>query len=877
MRKNYFVYTLLFAGLLGCSVPETLTYEPAGNKPGFYEQEFMKTRNPNTGAVESQNLWNYLFSKTTSLGEKGMFKSRLEFVNTWRPVDDFFASLSVMRIVADPHNEGVMYFCTGEGFLNENPQKAASIARGAGVWKSTNYGLTWDLLPSTMNDSFIYSQDMVVHPQSGDIYVATLYGGLMRSKDDGQTWESVLGQTTGNAGTDRIADIEITADGHLLVALGVWVTDGIYFSETGDATDWEIRMNGITGNYMRIEMATAPSDSGRAYAITCNPSDGYRIGGIFRTDDKGLNWTEVSMPGNDPDVLAKRQAWYDLIVKVDPGNKDVVLAGGLDIFRSRDGGINWQPLTDGHGSPPHINAPGIKRGADTLPYVHVDQHEIVFLTSDTVFFGNDGGIYCSFNMTADSPVFQDLNLNYNVTQYYACAIHPFAGSHSIIGGTQDNGSSGSTSEGISAWDMLSWADGSYCAIHPVDGDAYFTSTQYRRIYRRVGDDLDTLTNSQITDNNTLFINPIEIDPVHGNILYQASSSGLWRLKNAKTATKNEWQRSCRPFGSISAIGICSDVQNTVFIGRTGGGRIYRIENADVSPSTYLPLNADPSGNLPSSGYCSGIFVDPDDGNHVIVTYSNYGIESVWESINALGATPSWSNVEGNLPDLPVRWATLHPTNRQVCYAATDAGVFITTKLDGANTVWQPMNEGMANIRVDMIRYRASDQLFVAATHGRGMFTGKPDPSTYHIKWEERGPRNIGGRTRTILVDPWNSSGKELWAGSVSGGLWHIDNYDSISVTKPVLDYKPYSVKVYPNPTAGGEINVHITGLPGTAVKLELISLSGQLILEDNVTIGTEGEYGYQIGLPRTRRMADGMYFLRVVNKEQREVIRVLAI
>ena len=40
-----------------------------------------------------------------------------------------------------------------------------------------------------------------------------------------------------------------------------------------------------------------------------------------------------------------------------------------------------------------------------------------------------------------------------------------------------------------------------------------------------------------------------------------------------------------------------------------------------------------------------------------------------------------------------------------------------------------------------------------------------------MKWQERGPDNMGGRTRTILVDGNDPTGNTLWVGSVSGGLW----------------------------------------------------------------------------------------------------------
>ena len=47
-------------------------------------------------------------------------------------------------------------------------------------------------------------------------------------------------------------------------------------------------------------------------------------------------------------------------------------------------------------------------------------------------------------------------------------------------------------------------------------------------------------------------------------------------------------------------------------------------------------------------------------------------------------------------------------------------------------------------------------------------------------WEERGPNNIGGRTRVMLFDPNDSSNNTVYAGGVSGGLWKNTNITSAS-------------------------------------------------------------------------------------------------
>lgn len=52
-------------------------------------------------------------------------------------------------------------------------------------------------------------------------------------------------------------------------------------------------------------------------------------------------------------------------------------------------------------------------------------------------------------------------------------------------------------------------------------------------------------------------------------------------------------------------------------------------------------------------------------------------------------------------------------------------------------------------------------------------------------WTERGPYSVGGRTRAILFDPNDASGKKVFAGGVSGGLW-VNN----DITNPSSEWTP---------------------------------------------------------------------------------------
>ncbi|MBO6515849.1 MAG: hypothetical protein JJ975_04785 [Bacteroidia bacterium] len=837
-----------------CSSQPQKTSEPEGQAPGVIDQEVLMTRNPATGEVESHKLWEYLLGQKHQMGVPVSHGKTRIYPNSWRNVDDFFASLAVQRLVYDPNETQTMYFCTGEGWNN------AEAARGAGVWKSTNGGETWTQLTSTLTDTFWYCHDMAVHPVTSDVYVATRSGGLMRSKDGGSTWTSVLGASNGSI-FNSTTDIEFTADNDLVVCIGNFNTDGIYFSETGDPNDWEKRMNGIPSETRRIELATAPSNANVMYAVPTSSvrEDSNRIHGVYRTDDKGLNWDTLALPGGNRD-MARLQGWYDLIIKVSPEDEDVVLVGGLNVFRTMDGGESWQQMFEGR-----------RRVTSPLQYVHVDQHEVVFKNQDTLLLGNDGGVYRCDNILADTPYFYSINKNYNVTQFYSVSMDAKAGSQFVIGGTQDNGSLGSEQEGVTEFRQLSWADGSYCNVDHQDGNIFYTTTQYRRLYRTSYGDVDTITNPNIVNNNTLFINPIEMDPNDPNILYQLTNRGLWRLTNARTATEDDWEKGCRTFGSFSAIGLGTAQANVAFIGRAAGGPVYRIEDANTSDENYLPINCDPSRFLPDA-YCRCVYVDPVDANHVLAVYSNYGIESVWESKNAMTDSPTWESHEGDLPDIPIRWIELHPYNKEVAYLATEAGVMMTTKLDGANTEWRLINEGFANLKVNMVRIRKSDMTIAAASHGRGIYMGKINDD-YSVTWQERGPLNVGGRTRTLMFDPNDPTGKKLWAGSVSGGLWVAQDYDSINIYEEILPSE-FSVRIGPNPKlVNDSLRLFIESDMKREVEISMYTMKGQFLADDVKTVSAGTTV---VGL-RGDCAEDALYLVRVKSGDFEKVFKVFTL
>ena len=115
--------------------------------------------------------------------------------------------------------------------------------------------------------------------------------------------------------------------------------------------------------------------------------------------------------------------------------------------------------------------------------------------------------------------------------------------------------------------------------------------------------------------------------------------------------------------------------------------------------------------------------------------------------------------------------------------ATETGVWATINLNASTPFWEPINEGMANVRVDMLSYRESDRTVLAATHGRGFFTTTWDVVTgvnsFQLSAFGCYPNPTNGlfnimlnskEVQTIEIAVFNQEGKNVYQGEVSTPL-----------------------------------------------------------------------------------------------------------
>jgi hypothetical protein len=637
----------------------------------------------------------------------------------WNKINDFLSNLAITTIAQSPFNTQYLYAGTGEGWFN------VDAIRGLGIFRSIDGGSSWSQLSSTNNIGF-YNVQKIAVTSTGTVFACTRAAGLQRSTDNGTTWTKVLGNGTGGGLSDRAADVEIGGDGIIYCSIGIFSSDGVYRSTDNGGTWTKIYTS--ASDEKRIELACAPGNANYMYALvhqSTGSADGLKK--IMYTSNAtggSVTWTSPANPtscnqGSAITDFTNGQAWYDLAAAVDPNNENNAFIGGLDVLKTVNGGAAWTQVSQW------------ASGCSSLPYVHADIHTIVFKpgSSSEFLVGCDGGI---FRTTNSGTSFVDRNSSYNVTQYYSVALNPTSGSNYMLAGAQDNGSHKFSSGGINSINTVTGGDGAYCFISQTNSNYQLTSYVYSRFYRSTngGSSFATVINNA----SGRFINPAELD--QNNILYFGNLDGSYGNYDLITGGSPNYidLTSSATLTNLQVSAIKADPNANYVIycafstSETSGSSIVPklLKVINANGSTTGPPAQRPSATeitLPAfaaGSYISSIDVEAGNSNHILLTLSNYGVTSVWESTNS---GSSWNNIEGNLPDMPVRWGMFIPSGYGYkIMLATELGVWTTSAINGTSTVWAADNSGLANVRVDMLRLRSGDKTMAAATHGRGVFT-----------------------------------------------------------------------------------------------------------------------------------------------------------
>lgn len=647
----------------------------------------------------------------------GIFHSSDHGVS-FSPVNDFMANLAISSLVMDPANHSTMYAGTGEGFFNTDG------VRGYGVFKSTDRGATWNFLASTTPSTnasnaaygWYYVNRLAVSGNGATLLAATrgaysnLGGSIYRSTDGGATWSQRYAAA-------RILDVRFDPNdpAKAVASAQNYNTDTLKYdntilASTDGGLTWVASKTFSTSGPIRIELACTRANSLIVYASVDQNS-----GEIWKSADAGDTWSLMATPQH-----LGNQGWYDNAIWVDPTDANHVVAAGLDVYRSTNGGTTFTKISNWGN-----NQIDIRYGSGVSHTPHADHHALVSdpgyngTTNRILYNGNDGGLYRApdISLAGESSGWDELNNGLGLTQFYSVAGHSSAGTR-IIGGAQDNGMLYNSGPGTN-WKMFNGGDGGYSAVDATNDNYLYGEYVYLQICRSTDRGasnayIDKTGTNQLTDSRSSsganFIAPFILDPNDNNRML-AGGLSLWQNLTVKTGT--DWSAIKASTGSkISAIAVAEGNANIAWVGHNNGA-IYRTDNSLSGSPTWTLV----SGTLGQSRIVNRIVIDKDDPTKVYVAFGGYNSNNIWRTADN-GAT--WTDLNSPdrvLPSVPFFGLARHPRTANWLYIGTEVGLF--TSQDGGAT-WSTSNDGPANVEIADLVWRDNSTL-IAATHGRGMF------------------------------------------------------------------------------------------------------------------------------------------------------------
>lgn len=663
-------------------------------------------------------------------------------------------NLSVTCITLDPNNSQIMYIGTGES-------QSGSGVSGNGVWKSIDGGSSWtnifsDSFNTVLRDRLFYINDIKAWNNNGTtevfIAVAGAYDGssdfpganitgLYKSIDNGATWSKVILPPIPNTSIGNPSSFYEPNDIEIAIDNSIWIgsDDNIYGN--GGGTILKSTNGGIfsvqhtISNAARTEIALSSTESAKLFVLAEGTTSTTPII-MQKTEDAFATTTTMALP-NDADSgipfndFTRGQAGYDLVLELDPTNDNILYAGGIDLFRSSDNGTTWIQMSKWSNN-------NLLRNKN-IPLVHADQHVLVFhpTDSDKAIIGNDGGVFFASSLseavqsTIPNNSIEARNKDYNIMQFYNGAIAQDITSDVIIAGSQDNGTQfidGAIKAPSNPGVKVFGGDGAYTFIDK-DGEymivSYFYNNKAMLELPYTGGG-KTLDNDQTTGS---FINPQDLDD-NLDILYANAHSSsqdfdsivrYQGIKSSEVLIKDRIGSNLLDNrATVVKVSPFETSSTTLFLG-LANGKVLKVENANSENPTWRNLKR-------FNGSVSSIRFGNDE-NEILVTFHNYGVQSIWSSNN--GGT-SWMSKEGDFPDIPVKDILMNPLNNDQVIIGTELGVWTTYNFKDDSPTWVQANNGMSSVKVTSLELRTEDNTVLATTYGRGMFTGKFTAATASI-------------------------------------------------------------------------------------------------------------------------------------------------
>lgn len=668
----------------------------------------------------------------------GVWKTVNEGV-TWEPVFEHGPSTSIGDVTIDPSNPNIVWIGTGEANIFR------SSMAGAGVFKSTDAGATWDYMGLAGTHTIAR---IVVHPTESDIVYVAASGhewtnneerGLYRTTDGGRNWEKILdrGEQTGaidlvmdpsNPNTLYAATWQRIRDKWNDPRNEPWYSNSAVLKSTDGGDTWHEITDGLPApqHRGRIGIDVAASNPEVVYAFVDNyetarePEEGatdaygrprgpiIKGATVFRSDNGGANWYQVSEAGRYMEGLSGTYGWVFGQMRVDPNNEDRIYVMGLALNVSDDGGKTFRRLTGMHG-----DHHGLWIDPDNSNYlVNV----------------NDGGLAISYDAGENWRTFND---QLPLVQFFNVS-HDMDEPFHVFGSIQDHGSrrgvvdlsAGRQNIPAVDWEGTPGGEGSRHAIDPTDPSIVYSAGFYGTISRT---DISTNARSSImpvldVEGAKLrgqWLASFVISPhnprviYHGmNYLFRSMDRGdVWERISPDLTHNNLDELGDIPYQTIFSIAESPFHFGKIYVG-TDDGRIHRTDDHGVSWNEL-------TGHLPYKKWISRIVASVHQEGLVYVSQNGKRDDDFTPYLyKSIDSGMNWVDISGNIPSGPINVVTEDPRNSDVLYVGTDIGAYVSID---AGQSWDVLGDGLPVTFVSDITVHPRDDILVASTHGRGMY------------------------------------------------------------------------------------------------------------------------------------------------------------
>jgi PKD repeat protein len=595
--------------------------------------------------------------------------------NSWVPLGDNNAALGVSDIIVQTDGDTeILYIATGD--------RDASDTYSVGVLKSIDGGITWQTtgLDWSQNQYRLINRLQQDMNDPNTIWAATS-NGLYKTTDGGDSWDQLSSLS--------FKDLEFRP-GSNLIMYGSNTSGDVYRSLDG-GINWGSRVLNTSGE--RTQLAVSSDDPDVVYALISNSSNALK--GVYKSVNGGetfdLTFNSVNMLGWNCDGSGSGgQGWYDLCIASDPYNADIVFVGGVNTWKSEDGGYTW--IINNHWS-------GTCSGIATN--VHADKHFFAYQPgTSNLFECNDGGLYKTTN---EGDTWTHLGSGLVTSQIYRIGVAQTVDNDVIIG-LQDNGTKSLL---YGNWDDVIGGDGMDCMIDWSNELVQYGELYYGNIKRTTNHWNSYTTISNSISGNAAWVTPMIQDLNEPNTIY-VGYQDVWKSTNRG----NSWTKISN-WNGYTLRSLAISKSNSDFIYTATRTTLYRFNGLSWSNIT----NSLPTG----SAYISYIAVKADDPSTAWVSMSGFNPHGVYETTD--GGT-TWNNISSGLPQLPVNCVIQNRLNTDEVelYAGTDVGVYLKLGDDD----WTPFYNNLPNVVVTELEIYYDDvnelsSRIRAATYGRGVW------------------------------------------------------------------------------------------------------------------------------------------------------------